>query len=157
MAGLFCYAKSSEITLGSGSGWKTLLQITAPTNQRVNVLSWGVYCRGTTNSAKPMLVRLIRCSDAGSGGNSITPQKRNTTFTETIQTTALGGTWSTTEPSTTGGSLDEKAVHPQAGVETPAYERRQWQIAGGERVAVQANNEGGDSSLPVEADLGFEE
>lgn len=157
MAGLFGYAESAEITLAASGGWKTLLMLTAPANQRVNALSWGVYCRGTTNSAKPLRARLIRCSDSGTGGQSVTPQKRNTAFSETIQTAALGGAWATTEPSVSGGAVDEKTIHPQAGAEFPAYERRQWQLAGGERIAVQVNNDGGDSSLPVTADIGFEE
>lgn len=157
MAGLFCYAKSAEITLANSAGWKTALQIQAPANQRVNVLSWGVYCRGTTNSAKPLKARLIRQSDAGSGGQSVTLQKRNTAFTETIQTAVLGGAWATTEPTVSGGALDEKSVHPQAGVELPAYDRRQFQLAGGERLAIQTDNEGGEASLPIHADIGFEE
>jgi len=157
MAGLFCYARSAAVTVGTASGWKTGLQLKAPTNQRVNVTSWGAYCRGVTNSDKPIRLRLVRQSDAGSGGQAVTIGKTNTTFAETIQSTALGAAWSTTEPTVTGEALDEKTVHPQAGVENPSYDRGQWQLAGGERVAVQYDNEGGGSSISVIFDVKFEE
>lgn len=157
MAGLFCKARSDEITLVTSSGWNTALQIAAPSNHRVRILSWGISCRGTTNSDKPIKARLVRQSDAGTGGVSATAGKQNTGFSETPQSTLLSGPWATTEPTSTGEALDEKTVHPQAGIEIPTYERGQIELAGGERVAIQYDNESGGSSIGAIFDINFEE
>jgi hypothetical protein len=143
------------LTLGTTSSWKTLLQVLAPSNQRVFINSWGVYSKGTVNTDKPIRIRLIRQSTAGTPGSTLTPGKKNTAFTETVQTAGYSGTFSA-EPTVSGEPLDEKMVHPQAGVENVSFERGEIQLAGGERAAIQYLNDAG-AAVDVVADMSIEE
>lgn len=156
MAGLKANFTTAPITIVTTSGWKTLLQILAPTNQRVFVNSWAVCCKGTVNTDKPIRIRLVRQSTAGTPGSTLTAGKRNTAFAETPQTAGYSGTFSA-EPTVSGEAVDgEKTVHPQAGVENVSFERGEIQLAGGERMAVQYENNGG-AAVDVVAEVAIEE
>lgn len=155
MAGVFATITGLEFTAATSGGWKSALRITAAANHRVNVQSWGGYARGQNNADKPILFRLIRGSSAGSGGGAATIEKTVSGQDEAVQTTAACGIFST-EPSPTGGPLDQKPVHPQAGLELPAYERGEKQIAGSEIVLIQYFNDGG-AAVPIYADCKIEE
>jgi hypothetical protein len=155
MAGLKAHFSSAILTAEYSAGWKTLLQVVAPTNQRVFVTSWGVYCKGTVNSDPAIRLRLIKQSDAGTGGTSVTASKK-IPASETVQTAAKCGTFSV-EPTVSGEPVDEKMVHPQAGIEVPSFERDEVVLAGGDRIAIQYNNESGGTSVPLVADMSIEE
>lgn len=159
MAGLKAKFTSDEVTLATTAGFKTLIVVEAAAHQRVNVLSWGVYCRGQNNADKPVKTRLIRCSTAGTGGETLTPSKLNTAFPETVQTTAKGecsGTPFSVQPTASGEQIDQKPVHPQTGIDVVSPEREIMQVGGGEKIALQYDNEGG-AGVPAWADIVFEE
>ena len=108
MAGIKCVANPGEIT--SGVAAKTILQITAPTNQRLLIKKWGVFCKGIASTDSPIKVRLLRQTTAGTM-TAHTPIALGL-LTETIQTTAEHT--ASAEP-TAGSVLAQREVHPQSG------------------------------------------
>jgi hypothetical protein len=87
MATLFATALTAKIAL-TASTRKTIVQITAPTNQRLKILEWGVFFDeevGDATPANPLLVSL--CRQTGGTGTSNTPVK-NTPASESVQSTA---------------------------------------------------------------------
>lgn len=155
MAGLICYQASDEVAVLNSGGWKTLCHIAAPANQRVNILRWGIYCKGTVNTDKPIRGRLIRCSDNGTTPTSKTVQKRNGIFPETPQTAFYHAY--ATGPTVINDALDHKLAHPQTGFEQVGIRDPEFQLAGGEKGAVQYNNDTGTASIPIYADITWEE
>lgn len=110
MAGVLIRASSPEVSL-SAATVKTVVQITAPANQRVLVREISVSFKGIVNTDGPVLVEVLRQSTAGTG-TSLTIVKRNSADTETIQSTALHS--HSAEP-TAGDVLIREEVHPQGG------------------------------------------
>lgn len=79
---------------------KTLVQIFAPTNQRVKVIGYAFFTDGVTSNAVPVNIKVQSQTSAGTG-TAITDFLTEPELTETIQSTATG-TY-TVEPTT--GSL----------------------------------------------------
>lgn len=132
MAALNFAVNSGEIACVAATA-KTILQIVAPTNQRVRILEWGVYFDGTSGSAEPVQVTLSRQSSAGSGSSSVTPTKDDDSIGDSIQTTAIKGC--TSEP-TTGDTLRHKNVHPQGGYEWNATPGQDLICGAGDRIGI---------------------
>lgn len=87
MAGLnFTVSTEGAVTV-SASTPKTLLQVIAPTNQRVKVKRVSVSFNGTSASDPAILVQLLRQTTAGTM-TAATPRKDDAGDDETIQTTA---------------------------------------------------------------------
>lgn len=158
MAKLLCYASVEGVftALATTAGWKTLLQVLAPTDQRIEINSYGLYPKGTVNSDPAVKLRLVKQSDAGAGGTAVTVGKRTPGASETPRTSVLRGPF-TTEPTVTGVAVDLKNVHPQQGFEEPELVPGQWIIAGGERVALQYMNDAGGAAIPADTDIAWEE
>lgn len=111
MAGLKFHAiPTAEIAL-SANATKTVVQVAAPTNQRVKVLGWGIFFDGTSVTAEPVTVELLRQTTAGTM-TSLTLTKHDPDMAETIQATAAHT--ATAEP-TAGDIVDVIQVHPQGG------------------------------------------
>lgn len=89
---------------------KTVLQLTAPTNQRLMVKRWGVFFDGVTPTNEPVVVKLIKQSTAGTA-TSQSPVILSA-GSETLQ--ATGNYNATVEPTTTA-VLDILEIHPQQG------------------------------------------
>src|SRR5262245_59964251 len=111
MATIQVIAQTAEVALASGVA-KTLLQVVAPTHQRLKIGEWGVFFDGTSNSAEPVQVRLLKRTTAGTM-SALTLGRRDTGG-ETIQSTAEHT--ATAEP-TAGDVIDMVEVHPQGGYE----------------------------------------
>lgn len=156
MAGVHVYATSQDLTLATSAGWKTLLMYTEAAGGRSRLRSWGVYPRGTVNSDKPIQMRLIKASAAGTGGTAVTPQ-----VTNGVAEAARGtfkdatGTFSV-EPTPTGQSLDQKSAHPQGGIEYPSVDPNERMIGQNEIWLVQYQNNAG-AAIVVTADLAMEQ
>jgi hypothetical protein len=90
---------------------KTLLQLAAPTNQRIAITSIYVGFDGTTATDSPATIQMLLQTDAGTGGVATTEFHMDGTTAPTIQTTALHGPWATTEP-VASTILAEWFVHP---------------------------------------------
>ena len=85
MAALQGYIDIPSTSLTGGTGL-TVLEIVAPTNQRVKVLAYGFYFDGTSNSAVPVQAIIARPSSAGTY-TSILPNPVEGECTETFQAT----------------------------------------------------------------------
>lgn len=148
MAGLFCTAQTTEEALAAATA-ETIIQLVAPTNQRVRVLGWGVFFDGTSATAAPVEVRIVRQTTAGTA-SALTPVL-NQPASETIQTTAQQDF--SAEPTSTD-VLDVVEVHPQGGYEKwfpPGYEII---MAGGTRLGLECT---APAIVNVRAKIYFEE
>jgi hypothetical protein len=112
---------------------KTVLQITAPANQRLVITRFGVYFDGVVSSNTPVVVELCRQSTAGAGGTTATPTK-HCVGTETLQATGLYGI--TTEP-TTGDVIARYRVHPQQGWQEFEPLDGRIEVGGGTRLGIR--------------------
>lgn len=113
MAGInFTVKPTGEVALSAATA-KTVLQVAAPANQRLRLKAWGVYFDGTSVSAEPVQVSLVRQTTAGTM-TAVTPEKCDDSLPETVQSTA--GANASAEP-TTAGTLQYREVHPQSGYE----------------------------------------
>jgi len=131
MAGLICIAQTQEVSL-LGATPKTVIQISAPANQRLKVKRWGIFFDGVNGSAEPVQVRLLRQTTAGTM-STMTPVKQ-VAGNETVQTTAQYN--ATAEP-TAGDVIDVAEVHPQSGYEVIIPFDMPIEIPGGERIGIE--------------------
>jgi len=132
MAGVRATAQTGEIT--SGTTKLTLLQIIAAANHRVVVREISVSFKGVSSTASPILVQVLRQTDAGAGGTALTLKKMNESDDESLQTTAQYET-STTEPTGTDEVLGEE-VHPQGGYTWQAPFGGEIIVPGGDRLGI---------------------
>jgi hypothetical protein len=149
MAGLRGFVKAGEIAL-VGTTAKTALQIVAPANHRVLIEEVGIFFDGTSVSAEPVVVEVLRQTTAGTM-SAATPVKRNSADDETLQTTAQHT--ATVEPSA-GDILDVWEIHPQSGWEKIYPLGREIQVPGGTRLGIRLTAPANVNCL---VKLGFQE
>lgn len=141
MAGLYFQVTSGEVALVANTP-KTVLQIKAPTNQRVKVKSiriMGKQPAGGTDT--PTKVRLTQSSaNFGTSTGAATIGKRNPVDPETIQTSA--GYNFTAEPTTPTDSGDWWEVQPQSGAGESYYPGDEIIIPGGHALNIECTNPG---------------
>ena len=133
MAGLRVTAENTAAVALSAATEKTLIQLNAPTNQRLLVKRVGVFFDGASTTAVPVLVKLIITTTAGTN-TALTLSKIVSTDDETIQTTA--GENASAE-GTNSTLLDQWLVHPQMGIDITYAFGQEKVVAGGGRVAVK--------------------
>lgn len=128
----FIATPGAEISLSAGVS-KTVIQILAPTNQRVKIIGFGVFFDGIVPNAEPVIVKLVRQTTAGTM-SSLTPVKTGPVAgSETLQTQASHT--ATAEPTSTD-VIDIFEIHPQAGVEKLFPLGREIVIAGASRLGM---------------------
>lgn len=149
MARFFGTAQTSEIALSAATA-KTVIQLVAATNHRVVVKRLGVYFDGTSTTAEPVQVRVLRQTTAGTM-SALTPVKLDDSIADTLLTTAQHT--ATVEP-TAGDVLDVCEVHPQQSYEWiyPLYEEPI--IGGGDRLGVECT---APATVNVRCKIVFEE
>jgi len=130
MAGVKFFVQSPEIS--TGTALKTLLQVTAPTNQRVKVSELSISFKGTSNTAAPIKCDVARQSTAGTM-TGLTPTKLDSGVAETIQSTAQHT--ATSEPTLTANLMTEE-VHPQGAFSWQAPFGGELIVAGGSRIGL---------------------
>jgi hypothetical protein len=113
MAALTLVAVTAEVALTAATG-RTVLQVLAPTNRALKLLSWAITFDGNSPTAEPVLVELLRQTTAGTM-TSLTLVKWDSGHDETLQTTGSHSSTST-EP-TAGDVLARRDIHPQSGYE----------------------------------------
>jgi hypothetical protein len=111
MSDLYAVVQTAEVALTAATT-RTVLQLLAPANHRVRVLGWGVFFDGTSSSAEPVQVRVLRQTSGGTM-TGLTPVPLRP-VAETILTSTFGS--ATGEPSA-NDILDMVEVHPQQGYE----------------------------------------
>jgi hypothetical protein len=133
MAGLIVSFTTAEVALAAATA-KTVLRVKAATNQRARLKRWGVFFDGTSVTAEPVQVRLLRQTTDGTGtantGRVVSPGGA----AEAVQTAAIDSC--TAEP-TAGDVLDAVEVHPQAGYEVIFPMDQEVDIPGGGRVGIE--------------------
>jgi hypothetical protein len=117
---------------------RTILQVTAASNHRLLIKSAGIFFEGISNTAKPIHVRILRQTDAGTAVATPTVQKLNPGDDETLQVSA-GANYSS-EP-TPGAVIWEGKVHPQQGYMWQAPFGGEIPVPGGSRLAVDVTAE----------------
>ena len=124
--------QDSEVALVAATA-KTIIQVVAPANHRQRILGWGVFFDGTSVTAEPVQVELIRQSTAGTSA-ALTPVKDDDSLAESILSTARKTF--TVEP-TSGDILDVVEVHPQQGYEVMYPLGQEKKCGGGDRVGIR--------------------
>jgi alkyl sulfatase BDS1-like metallo-beta-lactamase superfamily hydrolase len=97
MANLNATLNTGSVALTAATA-KTIIMLTAPTNQCLTIKGIRISFDGATSTAAPATVELGRPSSAGTF-TSTTPRKRDTGRGETVQ--ATGGTNASAEPTWT--------------------------------------------------------
>lgn len=133
MAGLLFSVKPTQITIVTATGPITLLQIIAPTNQRVFVEEVLFSFNGVTAADPPVLIEALFQSTAGTTTGSVTPAKWNPSDSESIQTTA--NYLASGEP-TAGNIIWGDYIHTQTGDRetAPSIRTPGFIIPGGSRL-----------------------
>ena len=149
MAAFIGIASTAEVALAAATA-KTVMQLVAASNHRVRLLRWGVFFDGTSVTAEPVQVRLLRQTTAGTM-SALTPVKKDDSIAETLQTTAQHT--ATVEP-TAGDVLDVKEIHPQQGYEYIAPLGQEYIIGGADRLGIECT---APAVVNVRAVMEFEE
>lgn len=119
--------------VATGTAAKTLLQIVAPTNQRVKIKEIGIGFHGISNTAEPILVELLRQTTAGTM-TALTLIKEDDTTPESIQSTAAHT--ATAEP-TPGDVIRTWTIHPQTAQVYQLPIEDEIIVGGGKRYALR--------------------
>lgn len=131
MSGVRFKATTGEISTGTTA--RTLLQIVAASNHGVLIDEISISFKGTSNTATPVRVRVLRQTSAGTM-SALTPVKDPPDADETLQVTAQHS--ATAEP-TAGDVLMTELVHPQTGYTWQAPFGRSIKIVGGQRLGIE--------------------
>jgi hypothetical protein len=143
MSGLQGYIDIASTALTGGTAM-TVLEIVAPTNQRVKVLAYGFYFDGTSNSATPVQAIIGRPTATGTY-TSILPVPTEAECTETFQATynykntGTEPTYTAPSSGASGNILKTFTVHPQLGYEYLAPLGQEDIVKGGGTWCVQLN------------------
>lgn len=148
MADLQFSTHTPEVAL-TASASKTVLKVTAPANQRLKLLEWGVYFDGVSATTEPAIVELVRLSSSGT--MSATGTVKNDDYQETIQSVAEYD--ASSEP-TVSAVLEPKEVHPQSGYEKAYGLGLEPRVPGGGRMGIKIT---AAADVNVRAWMKFEE
>ncbi len=133
MAGVRFAARTNPIATGTSA--KTLLQIIAASNHGVLIDEISISFGGTSNTAAPVRVDVLRQTDAGTMTTSASTIVKDPDDTdETLQTTRSDT--ATAEPSA-GDILMTEYVHPQTGYSWQAPFGKPIKIGGGDRLGIR--------------------
>ncbi len=149
MARLNASIRTAEIALSAATP-KTVLQLIAPTNHRVAITSFGVFFDGTSVTAEPVVVRVLRQSSAGTMSTQVAAAMDGS-VTETILSTAQYN--ATAEP-TAGNVLLSFEVHPQQGYKEFLPFGQEIILGTGGRVGIECT---APATVNVVAQMTFEE
>ena len=132
MSGIRAVAQTAEVA--TGTSIKTIMQLSAAANHRVHVKEISISFDGISNTAAPILVQVIRQTDAGTM-SALTINKVSESDQETLQTTATHTATAEPTGAATTSVLSEQ-VHPQAGYTWQAPFGGDIVIEGGDRLGI---------------------
>ncbi len=132
MAGVLFAAQSPKIATGVAA--KTILQLVAATNTRIKLKEWSISFDGTSNTATPLLVELVRQTSAGTM-TALTLRKINNSDAETLQSTSQHT--ATAEPTDASDVPYTELIHPQTGYTWQAPFGGEIIVKGGERLGLR--------------------
>lgn len=140
MAALVCNVNSGEVTLAANTA-KTILQVKAPTNQRVKLKSIGLFGKQPAGgSDTPVKVRATRSTANFGTGSAATPGKANPADAETIQSVCASNF--SPEPTTPTDSGLVWYLQPQSGVMQSFPPGTEPEIPGGQAMSFEATSPG---------------
>ena len=115
---------------------KTVLQVIAPTNQRLKVLEITVYFDSTSTTPGSARVRLLRQTTAGTV-TAISPVAWENELTESLQ--ATGGSNASAEPTNAGAGavVMDEAVPITSGFIYPFPQGQELFVGGGTRLGIE--------------------
>ena len=82
------WVASNSASVASTTAKKTVLQVLAASNHRAMLTVLRIGFEGQVNTDKPILVQIIRQTSAGTPGGVVTPVKKRSSDSETLQITA---------------------------------------------------------------------
>ncbi len=137
MAGVGCFVDSADAVVAlTGGVAKTVLQLVAPANQALMIKGFQLTLDGTSSTATPGLVQLMKQTTAGTMSAATPVKFPRTDEGETLQGTAQYN--ATAEP-TASNVYRSWGIHPQLGF---IYEFPYGEYAkcvGGGRLGLKAN------------------
>lgn len=95
---------------------ETLVQLRGATATKARVVAWGVSFNGTTPTAEPVLVELLRQTTDGTGTGATEAK-----YDPDDPTAAITAFHSFTAEPTAGERLEQVLVHPQGGIYIREY------------------------------------
>lgn len=151
MANLNCSVTTEgEIGLVANTP-KTILQLVAPTNQRLDMRSIAVAFDGVSTTSEPITVELLRQTTAGTM-TAASPVK-DSAGAETVQATAQKN--ASVEP-TSGDVLRRFEIHAQDGI-VLVFDKREMEVGGGTRIAIRCTVPSGGASINTTGHITWEE
>jgi hypothetical protein len=130
MAGVYFNAIAPGVT--TGTSLKTLLQVKAASNHGIKINEWGISFNGTSNTATPILVQVMRQTTTGTM-TAITVVKDPDDTDETLQVTASKD--ASAEPAASD-VLWQGRIHPQNGFVWQAPYGKEIKIGGADYLAI---------------------
>src|SRR5262249_28727855 len=140
MAGVLAHVNSGECTLVATVA-KSILQLKAPTNQRLIIKSIRIFGKqpaGGTDT--PVKIRLTRSTSAFGTFTSATPQKNDPNDGEPLQ--AICGSNSSPEPTTPNDGGLWWELQPQTGIIEPLAPGQEIKVPGGQSVQFEFTSSG---------------
>lgn len=146
MAGMFVSFNAGEQALTAATA-RTVLQLIAPTNQRGRVKQVSATFDGVSTTAEPVVVRLLRQTNAIGGSPTTVTGVLTNAGSETVQFTGASSAGGT-EP-TGGNVLFRWECHPQGGLIVPFSLDFPVEIPGGTRLGMECTAPAGVNVIPV--------
>lgn len=131
MAGRMGIARLSDVT--TGTAVKTMVQVIAAANHAIEIVEVGISFNGVNNTHEPILVELLRQTDAGTS-TALTPIKADDSGGDTLDT--LARHTATGEP-TSGDILRSWRIHPQTGMVYQLHDRAPIVVGAADRVGLR--------------------
>lgn len=127
MSGIIATAFTARLALAVSTR-KTLLQLTAPANQRVKILGWSIFFDEEIGDATPAVPLLVSIGKQTSGTGSANTPIKNIVAAETLQTTAKDNF----SAAATTTIMESKIINAQTGYEVMLPMGQEIILAGGE-------------------------
>jgi hypothetical protein len=132
----FAQTAAAEIALGAGT-LTCIARLNAPANQIVAIQGFDLSFDGTSTTAEPVIIQLLRVSTDGTGMSARNPLKTKDRAAA-LQTTGAVGPVTAGNLPTAGDILKTFHIHPQAGVVYPfPLNDQEIEIPGGGRLAIE--------------------
>lgn len=151
MAGIFVHSVGTNDV--AANTVKTLLQVVAPTHQRLRIKRMKVDFQGASAAAKPARVRLLRQTTAGTASAG-TVVKTDPNGSETVQSTSQ--VTFTVEPTASDVLWSGYVPVFNGGIEIP-LDFQGWEVAGGGKVGIDVLTAAAEATVASSAALFWEE
>ncbi len=136
----------------AGSTTTTALQVVAAANHAVKIKKVSCWFNGVNNTHRPILVELIRQTDAGTA-TALTLLKYDNSVADTLDTTAQHT--ATVEPTSTD-ILQTWTPHPQMGFVEPFADGDEPIVGAGDRIGLRVTTQDANANT-IDATILFEE